>query len=102
MSAAAILREARSRARLSQRELASRARTSQARISRIENGREEPSYGTLERLVLACGFELAHRLKRPSLRAPDLDLQAAAARVARAAELSRVVTSIAVAAKRQR
>jgi transcriptional regulator with XRE-family HTH domain len=91
VAASAILREARARAGLSQRELAARARTSQARISRIENGREEPSHGLLEGLVAGCGLQLAYTLREP-----------AAARVLRAAELSRVLTGIAIAARHAR
>jgi transcriptional regulator with XRE-family HTH domain len=58
MAAWALLREARARASLSQRALAVRARTAQSEIARIENGRQEPSYATLERLVRAAGFDL--------------------------------------------
>jgi len=53
-----MLREARSRAGLTQRELAERARTSQSVVARIEGGRTDPSLGTLARLVSACGFEV--------------------------------------------
>ena len=53
-----LLREARDRAGLSQRELADRAGTSQAMVARIEGGRQSPSMATLERLVRACGLEL--------------------------------------------
>lgn len=59
-SAAALLREARMRHRISQRRLALRARTSQDAISRIERGVESP---TLERIthllrMLGEGLEL--------------------------------------------
>ena len=57
-----LLREARTRAGLSQRELARRARTSQSVVARIELGRSDPSSGTLEGLLDAAGFELAPRL----------------------------------------
>jgi transcriptional regulator with XRE-family HTH domain len=53
-----LLRAARDRAGLSQRELAQRAGTSQAMVARIEGGRQSPSVATLERLVRACGLEL--------------------------------------------
>jgi transcriptional regulator with XRE-family HTH domain len=53
-----LLRQARDRAGLSQRELADRAGTSQAMVARIEGGRQSPSLATLERLVRACGLEL--------------------------------------------
>jgi len=62
MSAWAIVREARARAGLSQRELAVRARKAQSEIARIEAGRQDPTFGTLERLVRAAGFDLQIRL----------------------------------------
>jgi transcriptional regulator with XRE-family HTH domain len=58
MAAWALLREARARANLTQRALAARAATAQSEIARIETGRQEPSYATLERLVRAAGFDL--------------------------------------------
>jgi transcriptional regulator with XRE-family HTH domain len=58
VAAWALLREARARAGLSQRALAVRARSAQSEIARIENARQDPSYGTLERLVRAAGFDL--------------------------------------------
>src|SRR4249919_770683 len=53
-----LLKEARDRAGLTQRELARRAGTSQAMVARIERGQQSPSVATLERLVRACGLEL--------------------------------------------
>ena len=58
----AILREARLRAGLSQRELARRAATSQSVVARIEQGRSDPSTATLARLLAAAGFELRAEL----------------------------------------
>lgn len=55
-SSAALLREARVRAGLTQRDLARRARTSQSVVARIEQGRCDPSTGTLKRLLAAAGF----------------------------------------------
>ncbi len=52
------LREARTRARLSQRELARRARTAQSVVARIEAGEASPTWNTLERLLHAAAFEL--------------------------------------------
>jgi uncharacterized protein len=43
---------------MSQRALAARANTAQSEISRIERGRQEPAFATLERLVRAAGFDL--------------------------------------------
>ena len=62
MSAWAILREARARAGLSQRALARRAGVAQSEIARIEAGRQEPAFRTLERLVRAAGFDLRVQL----------------------------------------
>ena len=62
LNAARMVHEARSRARLSQRELARRAGTSQSVIARIEGGQTKPSSETLARLVEAAGFELRAEL----------------------------------------
>jgi transcriptional regulator with XRE-family HTH domain len=51
-----LIREARRRSRLSQRELARRAGTSQAAISRIESGREEPTLERLEQILAGLGW----------------------------------------------
>lgn len=56
--AAGLLREARTRAGLTQRELAKRARTAQSVIARIERGQSDPSWATLTRLIAAAGFSL--------------------------------------------
>jgi transcriptional regulator with XRE-family HTH domain len=58
LDAGRLLREARSRALLSQRELARRAGTSQSVVARIERGQADPSSETLRRLVAAAGFEI--------------------------------------------
>ena len=58
MDAAALLRYARDKARLSQRELGRRAGISQTTISLIEDSRTSPRFETLDRLLDACGFEL--------------------------------------------
>jgi transcriptional regulator with XRE-family HTH domain len=59
---AALVREARSRAGLTQRELAARAGTSQSVVARIETGQTRPGSGTLRRLLEAAGFELRAEL----------------------------------------
>lgn len=64
-SAAAILREARASAGLTQRTLAQRASTTQSVISAYESGAREPSLATLRRLVEATGHELQVRTVRP-------------------------------------
>lgn len=58
MSAASLLRYARQKANLSQRELGARAGVTQATISRIEERKISPRFDTLERLLFSCGFEL--------------------------------------------
>jgi transcriptional regulator with XRE-family HTH domain len=51
-----MLRYARSRAQLTQRELAGRSGIAQESIARIERGRVDPRVGTLDRLLEACGY----------------------------------------------
>jgi transcriptional regulator with XRE-family HTH domain len=53
-----LLREARLRAGLTQRELARRAGTSQSVVARIERGQTSPGQATLTRLLDAAGFEV--------------------------------------------
>ena len=96
ITASILLREARRTAGLSQRALAHRAHTSQPRISRIESGAEDPSYGQLEKLIAACGLELTARVTMSSI-SPD-DLAQTTADLARAADLSHFLTTVAIAA----
>lgn len=56
--AALLLREARERAAISQRDMAELARTSQSVVGRIEAGHASPSLETLEQLIGAAGFAL--------------------------------------------
>lgn len=58
MDAAGLLRYARDKARLSQRELGRRAGISQTTISLIEDSKTSPRFTTLDRLLDICGFEL--------------------------------------------
>jgi transcriptional regulator with XRE-family HTH domain len=58
MSAGQLLREARERHGLTQKQLAIRARTSQAAISRIERGLVSPTVETLEKLLALVNEEL--------------------------------------------
>jgi transcriptional regulator with XRE-family HTH domain len=73
-----ILRRARHRAGLSQRELARRAGTSHATISAYEAGAKVPSVETLARLVRAAGFvlqvDLARRITEPDRTARGREL----------------------------
>ena len=63
-SAGTLLSQARSRAGLSQAELAKRAGTSQSVISVYESGRRQPSLQTLAALIEATGTTLDIRLAR--------------------------------------
>jgi transcriptional regulator with XRE-family HTH domain len=53
-----LVREARKRAGLTQRQLADRAGTTQSAIARLESGRTAPSLETVERLLRLCGLQL--------------------------------------------
>ncbi|MGI8699272.1 MAG: helix-turn-helix domain-containing protein [Mycobacteriales bacterium] len=53
-----LIREARRRAGLTQRELAERAGTTQSAIARVESGRVDPGFETVRRLMRLCGFNL--------------------------------------------
>jgi len=53
-----MLREARGRARLTQRQLAEKSGIPQETIARIERGRADPRVNTLDRLLAACEFGL--------------------------------------------
>jgi predicted nucleotidyltransferase/DNA-binding XRE family transcriptional regulator len=72
-----VLRDARSRAGLSQSELARRAGVPQSVVSEYEAGKRQPALPTLARLVAATGHELTLGLERrdPSVRGiPDSPL----------------------------
>lgn len=53
-----MLREARRRADLSQRELAARAGVPQSTVARIETGVIDPKASTLRRILRACGADI--------------------------------------------
>jgi transcriptional regulator with XRE-family HTH domain len=55
---AGLLRLARKRADLTQRELAERSGIAQPAIARIESGGASPRAATVEKLLAACGFRL--------------------------------------------
>jgi len=64
---APLLREARTRAGLSQRELARRAGTAQSVVARVERGQTSPTLDTLARLLAAAGFNIGVELvSRPT------------------------------------
>lgn len=62
-SSGALLREARTKARLTQSELARRAGTTQSVISAYEAGHRQPALSTLANLVAAAGMELEIRVR---------------------------------------
>lgn len=80
--AAALLREARNRAGLSQRQLAELADTSQSAISAYEAGAREPTLPVLERMIRATGHQLHWSLETEPgpFRMADLAGQIAAAK----------------------
>lgn len=65
MSAGALLRRARTRAGLTQAELAARAGVAQSVVSAYENGRRQPALSTLATMVAATGYHLDIRLAGP-------------------------------------
>jgi transcriptional regulator with XRE-family HTH domain len=58
MDSAALLRDARRRADLTQSEIARRAHTAQSAVAAYETGARTPGLRTLERLLRACDHEL--------------------------------------------
>ena len=62
-SPGSLLREARTRAQLSQSDVARRAHVAQSVVSAYESGRREPAFTTLERLIAATGHRLDVRLE---------------------------------------
>jgi transcriptional regulator with XRE-family HTH domain len=68
---AGLLADARLRANLSQRELAKRAGTSCSAVANYESGKVDPTVGTLERIIAACGMEL--RMEAVELTAADIE-----------------------------
>jgi len=59
-----LLREARERHGVSQKQLAMRASTTQSAISRIERDRVSPSVGTLRELLYLLGEDLVLRVEQ--------------------------------------
>lgn len=65
-AASDLLREARVRAKLNQRQLAQRAGSTQSVVARIETGEVSPRWDTVVRLLRVAGFDLAaHLVPRP-------------------------------------
>ena len=69
-----LLRSARLRANLTQRDLARKARTAQSVVARIELNETSPTWDTLTRLLRAAGFTLrAHAEQKPVVDRSILD-----------------------------
>lgn len=66
MDSARVLREARRRAGLTQRQLAERAKVPHSQVARIESRATVPRVDTLDRLLEACGVGL-EALPRPGI-----------------------------------
>src|SRR3954463_24832 len=78
MDAGAALHAARTRASLSQAQLAARTGTSQATISAYENGSKQPSVATFSRLLAATGARLAvEHMAAPVVEPPPAELERA-------------------------
>ena len=56
----------RSRAGLTQEELAQKINTAKSNISRLERGRGNPSWHTLEKYAGACGYRLRLAIETPA------------------------------------
>ena len=60
-TAADLIKNARRKAALTQRQLAARSGVAQPVIARVESGRSKPAFATLEKLLSACGMTLELR-----------------------------------------
>jgi transcriptional regulator with XRE-family HTH domain len=106
MNPGELVAETRRRHGLDQRALARRARTSQGQISRIERGEISPTVSTLERLLTCMGEELRldaqpmpHGNRSTEELRAELRTTTPEERIQQAAELSRVLTTIASRAR---
>ena len=68
-----MVRNARRRANLTQRELSAKVGIPQETIARIERGRVDPRVGTLDRLLEGCGYGLEFDAPPRYWRGPDAD-----------------------------
>lgn len=59
-----LIKDARTDAGLTQRQLAERLRTTQSAIARWESGRDIPRLDKLDQILRACGIELDLRFRR--------------------------------------
>jgi transcriptional regulator with XRE-family HTH domain len=77
MDAGAVLHAARTRAGLSQAQLAARTGTSQATISAYESGAKQPSVATFTRLLAAAGARLVVESATPVVEPSRAELEKA-------------------------
>ena len=106
-SSAALIKQARRSAGLTQQELATRLGVTQAAVAQLEGPRANPSLGTLERALRATGHQLELRAVR---RCPSIDTTllrealrlSPAERLAAADRLLREAERIAAAGARSR
>jgi predicted transcriptional regulator len=104
VKAARVLRWARRRAGLAQRDLAEKSGVPQSTIGRIEAGAVDPRVQTLSHLLRACGFDLevepilGNGVDRSQLRARLAT--SPTERIARAAEAARALESLRGATRR--
>ncbi|MFB9315329.1 helix-turn-helix transcriptional regulator [Nocardioides plantarum] len=93
-----LVREARKRARLTQRELAELAGTTQSAIARLESGRTRPTFDSVLRMVRLCGMDLdvmlVERDDSDWVQAQRLLALTPAERVARAVRTARTMQRI--------
>jgi transcriptional regulator with XRE-family HTH domain len=73
--AGSLIRDARLRSRMSQRDLARLAHTSQAAVQAYESGRRQPSVGRLMEILDAAGFDLRLKLARSGGMTSSLDIR---------------------------
>ena len=92
MEASALIKEARTRAGLTQLELAQAAGTSQPSVAAYESGAKSPSVRTLERLIRASGASLEVKLRRVPVAQGKLlaDLRRRREEIRRAAQARRI------------
>lgn len=67
MKASELLKMARKRAGLTQKQLAEKAGTTQPSVARWEAGEREPGFDTVQRLIRACDLEMSVSLNQIDL-----------------------------------
>lgn len=80
MTSAQIIREARTKADLTQTDLAERLGRDRAQVARWETGGQQPSFENLQAVVEACGFILKVEIAKQE-ESPALDSELTASRL---------------------